>query len=120
MAKYVDVCLFPISKKHLAAYKKNTASIGKILLKHGALASRDFVADDDNATKLFFPRFEDIILFLLFLFRNNLRHFLSCYIPYKEYQYLDQILLPSSVFHQLQDNFLLQERNLKNEYNHTS
>lgn len=57
MAKYVDLCIFPISKKHLPAYKKNTSSIGKLLLKHGALASRDFIADDQNATKLMFPKF---------------------------------------------------------------
>ncbi|MBY0412984.1 MAG: DUF1428 family protein [Bdellovibrionales bacterium] len=56
MAKYVDICFFPISKKNLAAYKKNTGSIGKLLLKHGALASRDFVADDVNATKDMFPK----------------------------------------------------------------
>lgn len=56
MAKYVDICIFPINKKHLAAYKKNTTSIGKLLLKHGALASRDYVADDENATKLLFPK----------------------------------------------------------------
>ena len=76
MAKYVDVCLFPISKKHLAAYKKNTASIGKILLKHGALASRDFVADDDNATKLFFPRFikvkpSEVLIFAVAEFKSK-------------------------------------------------
>lgn len=57
MAKYIDVCIFPISKKAVPAYKKNTTSIGKILLKHGALTSSDFVADDQNAVKLFFPRF---------------------------------------------------------------
>ncbi len=56
MAKYIDICIFPINKKHLVAYKKNTTSIGKILLKHGALASRDFVADDKNAIKDMFPK----------------------------------------------------------------
>jgi uncharacterized protein YbaA (DUF1428 family) len=56
MAKFIDVCIFPINKKHLAAYKKSTASVGKILLKHGALASRDFVADDQNSIKLIFPK----------------------------------------------------------------
>lgn len=53
MAKYVDVCILPIAKKHVANYKKNTTGIGKILLKHGALASRDYVADDKNALTLF-------------------------------------------------------------------
>jgi uncharacterized protein YbaA (DUF1428 family) len=56
MAKYIDVCMFPINKKHLANYKKNTTKIGKILLKHGALASSDYVADDENATKAIFPQ----------------------------------------------------------------
>lgn len=56
MANYIDICLFPISKKNLVAYKKNTLSIGKLLLKHGALASKDYVADDVNATKHMFPK----------------------------------------------------------------
>ena len=56
MAKYTDICIFPISKKYLAAYKKTPTSVVKILLKHGALASRDYVADDQNATKLMFPK----------------------------------------------------------------
>lgn len=56
MAKYVDICIIPLAKKHLAAYKKNTTGIGKILLKHGALASRDYVADDKNAMALSFPK----------------------------------------------------------------
>jgi uncharacterized protein YbaA (DUF1428 family) len=57
MAKYIDVCIFPLSKKSLTLYKKNTLGIGKILLKHGAFSSSDFVADDENALKLFFPKF---------------------------------------------------------------
>lgn len=57
MAKFIDVCIFPISKKEVTAYKKNTTSIGKLLLKHGALRSSDYVAEDENATKLFFPKF---------------------------------------------------------------
>jgi uncharacterized protein YbaA (DUF1428 family) len=57
MSKFIDICIFPLPKKHLAAYKKNTTSIGKILIKHGALSSSDFVADDENALKLFFPKF---------------------------------------------------------------
>lgn len=56
MANYVDVCMFPINKKHLANYKKTTTKIGKLLLKHGALSSSDFVADDKNATKDLFPQ----------------------------------------------------------------
>jgi uncharacterized protein YbaA (DUF1428 family) len=57
MAKYIDVCIFPLPKKQLVFYKKNTMSIGKILLKHGALSSSDFVGDDENAVKVFFPKF---------------------------------------------------------------
>ena len=76
MAKYTDICIFPISKKNLAAYKKNTTSIGKILLKHGALASRDFVADDQNATKLMFPKFiktkpSEVIIFAIAEFKSK-------------------------------------------------
>lgn len=55
MAKYIDFCLIPFPKKDLAKYKKTTTSVGKILLKHGALASRDYVADDENATKKSIP-----------------------------------------------------------------
>jgi len=55
MAKYIDFCLIPLPKKELAKYKKTTISVGKILLKHGALASRDYVADDENATKKSIP-----------------------------------------------------------------
>ncbi len=56
MAKYVDFVILPIAKKNIAAYKKSTMAVGKILLKHGALASRDFIAEDNNATKLMFPK----------------------------------------------------------------
>lgn len=52
MAKYLDVCIQPVSKKNLAHYKKGTTKIGKILLKHGALGSYDYVADDESATSL--------------------------------------------------------------------
>ncbi|MFN3455763.1 MAG: DUF1428 family protein [Pseudobdellovibrio sp.] len=52
MATYLDICIQPIPQKHLAQYKKGTAKIGKILLKHGALSSRDYVADDKNAVSL--------------------------------------------------------------------
>ena len=76
MAKYVDICFFPISKAKLPAYKKNTASIGKLLLKHGALASRDFVADDQNATKLMFPKLiktkpSEILIFAIAEFNSK-------------------------------------------------
>lgn len=51
MGRYVDICVQPIPKKHLAEYRKLTKKIGVALIKHGALASRDYVADDENATK---------------------------------------------------------------------
>lgn len=57
MAKFIDVCIFPIAKKKLDFYKKNTTSIGKLLKKHGAISSSDYVAHDENALKLFFPKF---------------------------------------------------------------
>jgi uncharacterized protein YbaA (DUF1428 family) len=50
MAQYLDLCIMPIPKKYLAEYKKTTRIVGKILLKYGALASRDYLADDKNAT----------------------------------------------------------------------
>lgn len=56
MAKYIDIVIQPIAKKNLVAYKKTTTAVGKILLKHGALASRDYIAEDENATKLYFPK----------------------------------------------------------------
>lgn len=57
MAKrYLDICIQPIPKKHVAQYTKMTRLIGKLLIKHGALASRDYVADDENAVKHSFPK----------------------------------------------------------------
>ena len=52
MAKYIDICIQPLPIKNLPHYKKATVQIGKLLLKHGALASYDYVADDDNAKSL--------------------------------------------------------------------
>jgi uncharacterized protein YbaA (DUF1428 family) len=49
-AKYIDICIQPIPKKHLAAYGKTTKTIGQILIKHGALSSRDYVGEDKNAS----------------------------------------------------------------------
>lgn len=56
MAKYLDICIQPIPKKHLGQYRKMTRVIGKLLIKHGALASRDYVAEDKNATHVSFPK----------------------------------------------------------------
>jgi len=56
MGKYLDICIMPISKKHVAAYTKTTRTVGKLLLKHGALASRDYVSEDENAMKASFPK----------------------------------------------------------------
>lgn len=54
--KYVDIMIQPIPKKNVADYRKLTKKIGEILVKNGALASRDYVAEDVNATKVYFPK----------------------------------------------------------------
>lgn len=56
MGRYIDICIMPIPKRKVAQYAKGTRRIGKMLLEHGALASRDYVADDKNATKDSFPK----------------------------------------------------------------
>lgn len=57
MAKrYLDICIQPIPKNKLAEYRKTTTQIGKLLVKYGALSSRDYVAEDANATKHSFPK----------------------------------------------------------------
>lgn len=56
MGKYLDVCIQPIPKKNVAQYRKTTKIIGQLLVKHGALSSSDFVADDKNATAASFPK----------------------------------------------------------------
>lgn len=56
MGKYLDVCIQPIPKKNVADYRKTTKIVGQLLLKHGALSSSDYVADDKNATALSFPK----------------------------------------------------------------
>ncbi|MEA9357362.1 DUF1428 family protein [Bacteriovorax sp. PP10] len=55
-SKYIDICMQPIPKKNLAEYKKLTKYIGKLLIKHGALSSSDYVSDDENAQKYSFPK----------------------------------------------------------------
>ena len=54
--KYIDICIQPVPKKHLAEYRSTTKKIGKILMELGALGSSDYVADDANATKHSFPK----------------------------------------------------------------
>lgn len=56
MGKYLDICIQPVPKKHLADYRKTTKVVGQLLVKHGALSSSDYVADDKNATSLSFPK----------------------------------------------------------------
>jgi uncharacterized protein YbaA (DUF1428 family) len=56
MTKYVDICIQPVPKKHLADYRATTRKIGKLLIELGALGSSDFIADDENATKHSFPK----------------------------------------------------------------
>lgn len=55
MGKYLDVCILPVPKKNLAAYRKTTKAVGQLLVKHGALSSSDYVAEDKNATSLSLP-----------------------------------------------------------------
>ena len=52
-AKYIDLCIQPVAKKNVAEYRKTTKLIGQILVKHGALASRDYVGEDKNAITVF-------------------------------------------------------------------
>lgn len=54
-SKYIDICIQPIPKKSVAEYRKTTKLIGQILVKHGALASRDYVGEDKNATSVVGP-----------------------------------------------------------------
>ena len=56
MSKYLDMCIQAIPKKNVAEYRKITKAIGQILIKHGALSSSDYVADDKNATSASFPK----------------------------------------------------------------
>ena len=56
MGKYLDVCIQPVPKKNVAQYRKTTKVVGELLVKHGALSSSDYVADDKNATSLSFPK----------------------------------------------------------------
>lgn len=56
MGRYLDICIMPIPKKLIPAYTKTTKTVGKLLVKHGALSSRDYVSDDENATVLSFPK----------------------------------------------------------------
>lgn len=51
-AKYIDICIQPVPKKHLAAYRKTTKMVGEILIKYGALSSRDYVGEDKNASSM--------------------------------------------------------------------
>ncbi|OFZ28286.1 MAG: hypothetical protein A2622_04075 [Bdellovibrionales bacterium RIFCSPHIGHO2_01_FULL_40_29] len=56
MGKYLDICIQPVPKKNVADYRKTTKIVGQLLIKHGALSSSDYVADDKNATSLSFPK----------------------------------------------------------------
>jgi uncharacterized protein YbaA (DUF1428 family) len=49
MARYVDGFLLPIPKKNIAAYKKISATAGKVWREYGALEYRECVGDDLNA-----------------------------------------------------------------------
>ncbi len=52
MADYVDGFVIPVPRKNLAAYRRGAQKAGKIWLDHGALAVREFVADDVKPGKL--------------------------------------------------------------------
>lgn len=56
MGKYLDICIQPVPKKKVADFRKTTKVVGQLLIKHGALSSSDYVADDRNALKLSFPK----------------------------------------------------------------
>lgn len=46
MAKYVEVYLLPIPAKNLKAYVKLARVMGRLFLKHGALAYREYNSSD--------------------------------------------------------------------------
>lgn len=54
---YVDGFLLPVPKKNLAAYKRMSASAGKVWKDHGALEYRECYGDDlDNKWGVAFPK----------------------------------------------------------------
>jgi len=52
-AKYIDLCIQALPKKNMTDFRKTTKTIGQLLIKHGALASRDYVGEDKNAVSIF-------------------------------------------------------------------
>ena len=52
-AKYIDLCIQAIPKKDMTEFRKTTKIVGQLLIKHGALASRDYVGEDKNAVSVF-------------------------------------------------------------------
>jgi len=55
--RYVDGFIVPVPKKNLAAYRRQARKAGKVWREHGALAYREYVADDVKVGKLTsFPR----------------------------------------------------------------
>ena len=46
MAHYIDGFIFPISKNHLQTYQKVSESIAEIWKEYGALAYKEYLADD--------------------------------------------------------------------------
>jgi uncharacterized protein YbaA (DUF1428 family) len=54
---YVDGFVVPVPKKKLAAYRRMAKKVGKIWREHGALAYRQYIADDVKVGKrTSFPR----------------------------------------------------------------
>src|SRR5882724_3672496 len=52
MADYVDGFVVPVPRKNLAVYRRAMQKAGKMWMDHGALAYREFVADDVKPGKL--------------------------------------------------------------------
>jgi uncharacterized protein YbaA (DUF1428 family) len=43
---YVDICVLPVPKKNIDAYRSLARKMGKIWREHGALAYAEYMADD--------------------------------------------------------------------------
>ena len=58
---YVDGFVVPVPKKKLDAYRAMARRVGKVLIEHGALEYREWVADDVKPGKLTsFPQAVDL------------------------------------------------------------
>jgi uncharacterized protein YbaA (DUF1428 family) len=48
MSNYIDGFVFPLSKKHLEAYKKVAQEVAQIWLAHGALSYREYTNEESS------------------------------------------------------------------------